>query len=94
LVTPGSFPSLASERKQIRHSLNFRKYPLRRPHTLQRFVLRVMYFCLRSDFSIAAFLAIVLSARSARHPAHYLPLRGIPRIGLIARYPARCFAIS
>ena len=58
-VTPGSFPWLASMRKQIRHNLNFLMYPLRRPHTLHRFVLRVMYFCVRSDFSIAAFLAIV-----------------------------------
>jgi hypothetical protein len=37
-------------------------YPLCRPQTLHLFVLRDMYFCVRSDFSIAAFLAIVLSA--------------------------------
>jgi hypothetical protein len=61
-VTPGSFPSLASVRKQILHSLNLRMYPLCRPQTLHRLVLRDMYFCLRSDFSIAAFLAIALSA--------------------------------
>jgi hypothetical protein len=74
-VTPGSFPSLASVRKQMRHSLNFRIYPLCRPQTLQRCVLRVKYFCARSDFSIAAFLAISLSA-----PV----LRGIPADSLIS----------
>jgi hypothetical protein len=60
-VTPGSIPWLARLRKQMRHSLNFRMYPRCRPQTLHLFVLRDMYFWVRSDFSIAAFLAIVLS---------------------------------
>src|ERR1700722_14366531 len=36
LITPGTSPASASFRKQILHSLNFRKNPRGRPHRKQR----------------------------------------------------------
>jgi hypothetical protein len=44
LITPGISPASASFRKQIRHSLNFRKNPRGRPHWKQRFRCRQRSF--------------------------------------------------
>jgi hypothetical protein len=63
LVMPGILPSLARLRKQIRHILNFRMNPLRRPQIRQRLTRRVEYLGLRRAFMIIAFLAILFSAR-------------------------------
>jgi hypothetical protein len=59
LATPGSFPSLASFRKQILHIWNLRMYPRGRPQTRQRLTLRVIYFGFFSDLFIIAFLAML-----------------------------------
>jgi len=43
-LTPGSIPSFASSRKQIRHSPKSPIYARPRPHLKQRFVSRVLNF--------------------------------------------------
>jgi hypothetical protein len=55
-VTPVTSPSSASRRKQSRHMLNLRMKPRGRPHNLQRFRRRILYF---GDFSSLAIFAVV-----------------------------------
>src|SRR5438093_8858046 len=71
LVTPGMYPPSESCRKQIRQSLNLRRKPRARPHTLQRFFARVMDFGFRSSLTVIAVLAMSLRSYRVRY--------GIPR---------------
>jgi hypothetical protein len=57
LVTPGTRPSAASVRKQIRHMPNFLKYARGRPQIWQRLWNRTAYFGFRFHLSIADFFA-------------------------------------
>jgi hypothetical protein len=56
-VTPGSRPTDANSRKQIRQTPNFRMYERLRPHSLQRFTCRVEYFAGWDALTIRHFLA-------------------------------------
>jgi hypothetical protein len=58
LVTPGSCPSRARSRKQIRHSAKRRMYARDRPHTEQRLCCRTPKRGLRLAFAIIDFFAI------------------------------------
>jgi hypothetical protein len=57
-VTPGSLPSEASSRKQIRQTPNFRMYARLRPQSLHRFTWRTSNFAGRDAFTIHDFFAI------------------------------------
>src|SRR5215471_21573431 len=67
LITPGISPASASFRKQIRHSLNFRRNPRGRPHRKQRLRCRqrslgffaALAWARRSSLAILAVVAIV-----------------------------------
>ena len=50
--TPGNWPFRANPRKQMRHSAKCRMYARGRPHTLQRFFARVLYFGSRFALTI------------------------------------------
>jgi len=58
LRTPGSIPSLASSRKQIRHSPKSRIYACLRPHLKQRFTLREENFGVLSERTMTEVFAI------------------------------------
>ena len=58
LTTPGIWPCSASSRKQMRHSLNLRRYARGRPQRSQRVYAREENFCGRFDFAIRDFFAI------------------------------------
>ena len=51
LITPGTSPASARARKQMRHSLNFRKYPRGRPQIRQRLRMRILNFGFRFIFA-------------------------------------------
>jgi hypothetical protein len=57
-VTPGIIPSLASSRKQMRQSSNFRMYPRGRPQRRQRLTFRVVNLGVRCALAIIDFFAI------------------------------------
>lgn len=67
LTTPGICPSSANWRKQIRHKLNFRRYPRARPQRLQREYARTPNFGFRSAFAINDFFAIALQMSEVRY---------------------------
>ena len=77
--TPGSLPSFANERKQMRHMPNWRMKPRERPHgrslhiTAQRLRSRTVNFAVRLDFTIRDIFAI---ARSCS-PCYFV--NGMPR---------------
>src|SRR6185295_4788940 len=50
LTTPGICPCSANSRKQMRHRLNFRKYPRGLPQRLQRVYARTENFGFRAAF--------------------------------------------
>src|SRR6516164_8502374 len=60
LVTPGSAPSKARFRKQIRQSWNLRRYPRDRPQRLQRLFTRTENFGLRTVLATHAVVATLL----------------------------------
>src|SRR5207244_11977393 len=81
LITPGTSPARASLRKQMRHSLNFRKKPRGRPQRKQR--LR----CLQLNLGVPAALALasisslaILAVVAMFSPARslYCARNGIP----------------
>jgi hypothetical protein len=66
-VTPGSRPTEANSRKQIRHTPNFRMYDRPRPHKRQRFTARTSNFGVFCALTIRDFFAMsfLLDARRA-----------------------------
>jgi hypothetical protein len=58
--TPGSSPSKAMLRKQMRQSPNLRMNARARPHLRHLLYVRTLYFLRLLVFSIRAFLAITL----------------------------------
>jgi len=60
-VTPGSLPSSASVRKQMRQIWYLRIKALGRPHARHRLYARTLNFGGRLHFSIIDFLATVIS---------------------------------
>jgi hypothetical protein len=66
-TTPGSFPSDANTRKQIRQSPNFLRYALGRPQTGQRLYCRTLNLDSRIAFNLSDFFAKSSSLISKRH---------------------------
>jgi len=67
LTTPGSFPSDANTRKQIRQSPNFLRYPLGRPQTGHRLYCRTLNLGFRIAFILSDFFAKSPSLIFKRH---------------------------
>src|SRR4051812_15206700 len=65
-VTPGSFPSEASSRKQIRQTPNFRMYERLRPHCRQRLTALTSNFGGLFALTIHDFFAIPVLQLSVR----------------------------
>jgi len=59
-LTPGISPRQANSRKQIRHRLKRRRYPLERPQILQRKYFLVENFGVLFDLFTKPFLAMIL----------------------------------
>jgi len=55
---PGTYPAFAFDRKQMRHSRNFRSTLRARPQTWHRRTVRVMNFGFRAALILIALLAI------------------------------------
>src|SRR6185312_9398804 len=62
LITPGTSPASANWRKQMRHSLNFRKNPRGRPQRKHRLRCRQLSFGLCAAFAIASFSSLAILA--------------------------------
>src|SRR5258706_13067945 len=94
LITPGTSPASASCRKQIRHSLNLRRYPRGRPQRKQRLRCRQRSFGGLPAFAIASFSSLAILAVVA---IFYSPLpnpaNGIPRGFSSANPSASVFAV-
>src|SRR6476661_3777811 len=63
-VTPGSSPSRARSRKQMRHRANRRMYARERPHTKQRWYACTLCLGVRPALAIIDFLAMCLPPRA------------------------------
>src|ERR1700733_8548578 len=62
LITPGTSPASANWRKQMRHSLNFRRNPRGRPHRKHRLRCRQLSFGVWAALAIASFSSLAILA--------------------------------
>src|SRR5918995_2881811 len=88
LVTPGSWPSRARSRKQIRHIAKRRMYARDRPHTWHRLCARTSKRGVRFDFAILDFLATWCSSVALERHAEELEELSPLLVGLRRRHDA------
>ena len=86
-VTPGSWPSRARSRKQMRHSAKRRMYPRGRPHTAQRLCWRTSKRDPRRALAMLDFFATGVQSSS------YVAWNGMPRSSRSLRPSSSVFAV-
>ena len=93
-VTPGSLPSSARTRKQIRQMPNFRMYPRGRPQIRHRLYLRTPNFGGRAALAINDFFATFFSSVPGTGRAYLR--NGIPNLRRSSRLSStvRAFLIT